>query len=652
MSFTVARFFKLSKSGKLSRRLFLPATITFLIAGILLVSYFRLLDRLELVSLDFRYSLRLRYPRATNPDIVLVEIGEDTLQSLGRWPLPRDYQAGLVEALSGFGARMILFDILFCEPTGWDTLFADMTRQAGNVYFPFVFGLRERYPPGLPQATGIDAPILKGLQEASRGIGFINKFVDMDGKVRRAPVLIEYQEKVYPSMAVRAACAYRGIDVASVQPAGKNRITFSDTTIPLDEEGLILLHYSGRWVETFTHYSFLDILTAYQAVLEEREPAIDVKALQGKVCFVGLTATGTQELGPIPIEKSYPMLGIHANLFNMLTRDIYLRRLGRFGNLAILILLTMGLFFLIRKKKPSLACLLSGLFIILVLVVATGLFVFSGLWVDVVWPVLVLVGVYLGITLVRFIAEIKTREKIQRELAVATSIQESFLPEHVPSIKGLEIAAKIKTAKEVGGDLYDFVALDEHRVGIMVGDVSGKGVPAALLMARIETLFRVYSKSSQVPSEVVSKLNQEIASDERSGLFTTLVYTIFDVPGKQLVFSDAGHLPIIVVHKNGEEESHFSEEGMAVGIMEETFFEDKAIDIVTGDTIVFYSDGVTEARDPKANEFGSDRLTDMLKRVRHLSAGEIVDSLFKDLRRFQGKAVQHDDITIIAVKVA
>lgn len=650
MPFNIPSPSEVLKNAKDYKKVLLFFGIIILVIDILSVSYFRIMDRFELVTLDFRYSLKTIFPIKANPDIAIIEIGEDTLNALGKWPIPRDYHASLVDVLKQFGARAVMFDILFCEPTGWDSVFARSVKNAGNVYFPIAFALKEKNPPGILEASDIDAPLLEDLKNEAKGVGYINKITDIDGKVRRAPLFIRFQGKTYRSLALKIACDYMGINPDSVVTRGRNRVLIGNSAAPIDENGMVLLNFAGRWADVFKHYSYVDILAAYQDLSEGKKPRIDLRQFKGKVCFVGLTATGTQELGPIPIENAYPMLGIHANLFNMLTERSYLKRYDRFGNLVILIVLSLGLIFLLLRARPYVAFFISLGIILSLSMFCILLFAFRGIWIDMVCPDITLFGIYLSITITRYINEIKVREKMQKELAVAASIQKCFLPAEVPSLENLDVAVEMKTAKEVGGDLYDFIKLGDGKLGVMIGDVSGKGVPASLFMARIETLFKVYSKSKQVPSSVISNLNKEVASDERSGLFTTLTYAIFDLKNKRLVFSDAGHLPIVFVHNNKAEKLS-SEDGMAVGIMAEVSFSDKAVGLAKGDVVVFYTDGVSEARDLKGNEFGLERLVDLVNRLRQLSATEIVGSVIEEVRRFQGRALQHDDMTIIVAKV-
>jgi len=631
------------------KKVFLYFGLALLIVDVLSLSYFRILDRFELVTLDFRHSVRLLFPQKINPDIAIIEIGEDSLGFLGKWPLPRDYHASLIDVLRKSGARMIIFDILFCEPTDWDSVLAASAKKAGNVYFPFAFRLKERPVGGMFEAVNIDAPLIEDFKAASKGEGFINKVVDRDGKVRHIPLFARFGKNIYPSLAFEAACDYLEAGTA-VSHFKNSRVSLKGSYVPLNEDGSVLINFAGRWESTFRHYSYLDVLVAQQELSEGKAPRVDLNSLKGKVCFVALTATGTQEIGAIPIQNNYPMVGVHANLFNMLTQGAYLSRLGRIGNLIILILLSLVIVMLIRRFKPYKAFFISIGIISLLFISAVLLFVFKGVWIDIACPALTLFGLYVSVTLSKYIGEVRAREKIQKELAVASSIQRCFLPEEVPSMAGLDIAASMKTAKEVGGDLYDFIKLGDTRLGVMIGDVSGKGIPAALFMAKVETLFKVYARSEGQPSRTLEMLNNEVARDERSGLFTTLAYAIFDVKLKTLFFSDAGHLPLLLI-RGGDSEKLSMDDGMAIGVMDGINFSDRTVKLSTGDIVVFYTDGVSEARNIKGKELGVDRLIALVSQSRGLPAKGIIDLILDELRVFQGKALQHDDITVIVVKI-
>jgi len=610
--------------------------IIVLFIAFLLISYFRLLDRLELITLDFRYALRPA--PAINEDIAFIEISEDSLKGLGRWPFPRDYHASLIDVLSQAGARMVIFDILFSESTAWDGVLAKSAEKSGRAYFPLAFRLPPEGKKAFLNATDIDGLLLEDLEDAAAGIGFINKLVDVDGKVRRVPVFIKFEDKIYSHLALKAACDY-----LNILPKELN--------VPIDEKGATLVNFAGKWTDSFHHYSYVDILAAYHELKKGATPRMDLDELKGKVCFVGLTATGTHELGPVPLEKSYPMVGVHANLFNMVTEDAYLRRLNRVQNLTILIILAGLLFILIFGAKPMNALLIAAGAVFAVFIMAVSVFALGGIWIDVVCPSLTLFAVYLYVTLDKYISEIKKRLQIEKELAVASSIQQSFLPEETPKVEGLQITSRLTNAKQVGGDLYDFIKLDGNRLGVIIGDVSGKGMPAALFMAKVTSLFKVFAKSEPSPSQVLTKINEELASDYRSGLFVTLLYAIFDIDTKSLTFSSAGHLPLLVLPaKAGTIKDIDQEEGMAAGVMEDAEFTDTKVPLAKDDIVVMYTDGVTEAMDVKRREFGAEGLKKALNTARGLSAEATMEVMLKEVRRFQGKARQHDDITAIAIK--
>ena len=640
----------MNSSPKVKKSFLLLFIITLSVA-FLLISYFRLLDRFELISLDFRYELRPNPP--TNQDIALIEISEDSLKTLGRWPFPRDYHANLIAVLGEAGARMVIFDILFSEPTAWDEALAKSAREFGKAYFSFAFRLEPAKHKGILKADSIDAPLLNNLSEASAGTGFINKLVDIDGKTRKVPLFVNFQDKLYPHLSLKAACDYLNIPLEPVIFDGRGALRVGEKlVIPTDGRGAVLLNFVDRWVESFSHYSYLDILAAYYELKKGQTPRIDLGKLKGKVCFVGLTAAGTHELGPVPIEKSYPMLGVGATLFNMITEGTYLRRLSPLQNLGLLVVFSALFFLSILAARPLKGLLIAVGSISLIFILSTFLFALAGIWIDVVAPATTLMVIYLGVTLNRSIVEIKKRLQIEQELAVARSIQQSLLPEETPKIEGLDVASRIITAKEVGGDLYDVIGLDEDKLGIMIGDVSGKGIPAALFMAKVTTLFKIFARGQFSPAKVLKLINGELARDCRSGLFVTLLYAIFDKDKKSLIFSSAGHLPVVVLRTqdhNIEVISH--EEGMAAGIMEDVEFFDKEITLLKGDVVVLYTDGVTEAMDMKRHEFGIEGLKKSLQRPKNGSAQQILNLLLDNIRNFQGRAPQHDDITAILLDI-
>jgi sigma-B regulation protein RsbU (phosphoserine phosphatase) len=231
----------------------------------------------------------------------------------------------------------------------------------------------------------------------------------------------------------------------------------------------------------------------------------------------------------------------------------------------------------------------------------------------------------------------------------------SFLPANDPQFKGLDIAARCIPALEVGGDYYDFVRLDENRFGIIIGDVSGKGTHAAFYMTLAKGFVKALSKTVGSSSEFLIKINELFYENVDRGTFISMIYAIFDVGDRTLSFSRAGHNPVIAKHSGKRELELLNPVGLALGLEKGTIFnrtiKEIKVDMQKGDTFVFYTDGFTEARNKFNMEFGEQKLTDIISQSLELSAKEILENTIAGLKTFTGKALQHDDMTMVVVKI-
>jgi len=272
-----------------------------------------------------------------------------------------------------------------------------------------------------------------------------------------------------------------------------------------------------------------------------------------------------------------------------------------------------------------------------------------GVWIDVFYPLVAMAIIYVIFTFKKYVAEIQKREIIEKELSIAKNIQESFLPKKIPQLGSLSINVNMLTALQVGGDLYDIVQLDDERMGIMLGDVSGKGVPAALYMAKVVSVFKTFVKEG-TPSEVLKMINDRLVSDGGSGLFVTLTYMIFDTKRNETQFAIGGHLPTILVEPDGNVELLDVSEGMPLGMIEGDFSGGEK-KYKPGSLFLLYSDGVTEAMDVKEEMFEQDRLVELARGFVDATPEEAVKAIHKAVLDFAGKAKQHDDITVMAIRV-
>lgn len=243
------------------------------------------------------------------------------------------------------------------------------------------------------------------------------------------------------------------------------------------------------------------------------------------------------------------------------------------------------------------------------------------------------------------------RKKIEHELTIAHSIQESFLPARHPQLGGIDIAAKAVPALQVGGDFYDFISLDEDRLGLVIADVSGKGIPAALLMALSCALIRVISAESISLKEVLEKTNNRIQEYATEGYFVTVFYGILDLANKNLQYIRAGHNPPLLYMRSSDEFVFLKGKGAGLGVVEDIYLETRHIEMSTGDILVLFTDGVTEAINPQEEEFGVERLGHLVRNHRNESATDIVEKISQELDSFVSGEPQFDDITFMVVKV-
>lgn len=616
--------------------------------GILAVSYLRLADNFELETLDMRFRLR-PHPVTTNK-VVFIEIGDDTIETLGRWPFERNYHAILIKALSSFGARAVLFDLFFSEPSGQDKELEQAIKAAGNVYMPVVFALDPSRRGAVLRADNYDGLTIEPFRSAVKGEGQINIVPDADGKFRRIPLYIDYKGKKVPYISFLIGCDYLGIPQEDVILApGKYVHAGKGVTIPLDEHSDMLINYSGGWGSSYKHYSYVDVIQSYMAPALLQKPILKPSDFRGKICIVGLTAAGTVDLHPNPFDTLYPGMGIHAEVINSLINRRFLARVSRETDLAILAALLFIVALATLKMRPLKALIFLGALAAAYIITAILLFDIRGLWIDIFYPVLAMCLVFAGLTVYRYISEWKKRLMLENELSIAKKIQESFLPKSVPQVGGLDIAAAMFTAHQVGGDMYDFLDLGGSRLGIMIGDVSGKGIPASLFMAMVTGEFRLLSDGKSRPQETLSQLNSKLLKDSASNLFVTMYYIVIDISTGSVAYANGGHLPMLRIKKDGAEFLDVLE-GAPLGLMEGPYSGGQGT-FEKGDILVLYTDGVTEAMNSRSDLYGAERLSSVVSHNRHLSSKDILKAIGRDVRKFEGGAGQHDDMTVIVMKI-
>jgi serine phosphatase RsbU (regulator of sigma subunit)/signal transduction protein with GAF and PtsI domain len=255
----------------------------------------------------------------------------------------------------------------------------------------------------------------------------------------------------------------------------------------------------------------------------------------------------------------------------------------------------------------------------------------------------------------RLLQEAAEQERMKQELDVARRIQASFLPDCCPVVPGWELAVIWRSAREVGGDFYDFIPLppraaQENRTGVVIADVADKGVPAALYMALSRTLVRTMAIDGRPPSEAVARANNLILSDARSELFVTLFYTILEPDSGKIDYVNAGHMPALLVRVADGAIEELRTHGMALGVVADIEFEQARAHLVPGDMIILYTDGVIEALDAGQQMYGKERLIEVLRTHRTQPAVQLAETINETIAAFVGDAPQFDDFTLVVAK--
>ncbi len=442
---------------------------------VLTLSQKGLLKRLELASLDF--SFFLRGPVSYNPRIIIIEITDSDIAKIGRWPWKRSWLAALTKTLSDLGAKYTYFDIILSEASTEedDALLQEALKVTKNVYLPFVFQ---------ESSFEIKNAILPLERFSSylKGTGAVNIYPDIDGTIRRIPLVFLEKEKTYPHIALKIAMDYLGLSPEEI----KNRsLPLSDShkriEIPLVEDNKMLINWSGRWSDTFKHYRFLDVLAGYQDLIENKKPVINLNDFKDSICLVAVTAIGLYDIKPVPLQPEYPGIGtIATTLSNILDkRLLYISPV--WVNILILYLLALMPALLIFGEKP----LRETFYVILVgcIYFITNFLLFKmGVVVNLFSPILGLFASYFTVETYNFV-----RVSVERKNFFKMSVTDGLTGLHNISYFKLLLEIEIGLTKFDPGKKFAIIMCDiDHfknfndTYGHQVGDLVLKEVAGTL----------------------------------------------------------------------------------------------------------------------------------------------------------------------------
>lgn len=356
--------------------------------------HFKVLERFDFIFLD-RF-LKSQPQRVSDAEIVYIEITEDSLQGIGRWPWPRRYHAALTHILSEWGAKAVVFDILFSEPSAEkeeDLALLEAIKESGRVYLPRVLETH--------QGKKIWIQSLPELEEAAKGIGHINIFPDSDGVVRRVRPFLEAKEKTL---------AYMPLQVAS-DLSGEHQNS-GTMNFPADEEGNLVINWVGKWTESFEHYSFLDVILSYESVKNGKQPLLNPELFKNKICIVGLTAVGQSDIKASPLEPTYPSVGFHANTMNNLMRKDYLRQASRTANGNLLLVVSAAALLCFVFMRSTMAAVMG--FLLGAGWLGFSYYIFSAhrIWISVIYPLSSILFLYVSSGLFHLYTERKEQKKL------------------------------------------------------------------------------------------------------------------------------------------------------------------------------------------------------------------------------------------------
>jgi len=654
--------------------------------------------RLRLLGFDI---LQQTLPRPTDPTypVRVIDIDERSMKEFGPWPWRRELLAQLSQRLASAGVRVVVFDIVFpgAAPGPLDHLpkelrelpeLAPLLSKLGEVKTPDdtfakaiaahptvlgVIGTSQagEPPPGpkasfatvgenvaglVPSFAGVSGN-LPLLETGAAGIGVLNWLPDHDQILRRIPLIVGISGQLYPSLVADTLRVFNGAKTIGIRSAGDGgfagdrgitTVAVGATIIPTDRDGQLWLRFSRH--DPARSISAGDVLAG----------RVPKGSLDGRIAVVGTSAPGLLDLRATPLDPVISGVEINAQaLEQLLSKRLLVRpdyAVGMEIVLAILWSLVLALLVYRWGARVSAAVGFAS-----VLMLSLGsLWAFSrGVLLDAVFPVMTSSIAYvIGSAYLYYEAESErnrgreTLQRIAREMEAAAEIQRAFLPKgdlSGPFADKFDIFAIMKPARAVGGDFYDYFQIDDTRIGVAVGDVSGKGVPAALFMSVSRTVLRTVAFEHEEPGVVLSKVNAILARDNTEGMFVTIFYVVLDLATGVLKFSSGGHDDAVLLAASGSRE-RLGYMGPAIGLIDMAEYPTASRTLATDDAILLLTDGITEAFDMDGRVFGGDRVLEVLAAQTHANATDIVQALTGAVARFSAGTEQSDDITCVALR--
>jgi CHASE2 domain-containing sensor protein len=585
--------------------------------------------------------LNLKESPAAEPECVVIAVDSVTVADWRSPELPisrhLDSHARMVNSLASAGVRLICFDILFdrLDSAGSSGIeaFSEACQSAGNVVLASAM---ENTSPASGHYAAVQRLLLPHptLLKSAVGVGLVDAPIDSDGKIRSAAIASHFQDTILGSFCAVAA-------------------RLSDTQIKVDwlDERSFLIDYS--WLSRIPIISYRDVLARPEALL----------LLRGKTALIGSTLSDGVDNYHIPLNSptGVPRIEsgvfIHAAAVQTLLAGKIVRPIRPLPCTLLFFLLsgllaTLGAGRSVWISVAAYSVVLVAIPVLTVLAVPYLLLVLpAGTMLLGLAATLSAQGI-LGITVLRRVTSTQRAviTDFKADMQSARQIQQHLQPAAAPRNQSSDIAVCQLTCKEVGGDYYDFVEFGDTRLGILIGDVSGKGVSASLIMSNVQAIFREEAPKHESPSIVLSIINTRLNSiSTASGRFISLFYGILDSSTNKLTFSNAGHCNPIISERNGKSRI-LTEGGTFLGPFASMEWSDSVAQLSPGDLLCLYTDGVSEAGVNVSNQFGEDGILRSLQE-RSTTSQEALDRLLQSCREFVKNRPFEDDWTAVILRI-
>lgn len=620
----------------------------------------------ELESFDWR----LRWTgRALDPsDVVVVRLDQETLARYPEsgWPIPRREYATFINGVMDAGARAVALDLLFVFPdkNGIENdraLAAALGTHGERVVLGMTFAIDRSDNPELIWGNPGEGVIpylacdayraLEALSAPSRA-GHLTVVPDLDGVTRRVPLLIECDGQQTLPLCLAAVMAFHGIPEDEIEITGSEiRVGEgpSGLRIPVDVRGCLIPSSLYRGRELGPRYSFAELMDLILDGKQELGGESLESAVGGKIVLVGMGDI-VEDKKATPWSANTEGVDIHAAFIESLLNQRAARDVSFSAEVLGVYLLaaTLTLFALVLPLSRGLAVWLASIIGYLAFTVVT--LSFWGFILPVVSPTVGMILASAPIFYRRVISGEQWRATEERELEKARAIQRMLLPRSRPLLENVDLYGQLEECLEVAGDSYDYFLLGEGRLGISVGDVAGKGLPAAMLMSNIQGRLKAEARYLESPAAVMTAVNRACAADFEPGSYATLVYGVFRAEEKELTVCSAGHPPPLVVRADGSIR-WLHAGGLPIGMLDSASYEEEIVQLGPGDAVTFYTDGITEARGPTRLFFEEKGLADALRQSAGLDAESMTKAVLRQVEDFTLEEPVSDDRTILVLKV-